>query len=534
MDRAPSAIATIVKRELLTTLRSWQSISSLLILLLVLYGITFLALDQAIENAFYVVRAMERIFMVQVALLLFGALTVVPTTAAASFGRERLEGSYDLLLTTLIPPSQVLLGKLAATLIVSLLIAIAILPLTGLVYFFVGVDVYRLYQALLVIPTTALACAALGLWVATRHESMARIVVTTLGMVVLVEWFIPLVLRWYLSRHFMVSLVTPIDLVVDPFLVSWETYGIFSVYQMTVVLLALGGALCHLKGHRWMAPLTRLRQRMFQSHKPVRFAPIPDTVNPITARERLGISLARPRAGRIVFVAIFALYGGALFYLRDVIEEVAFTIVAMYLERLALLAVVPPLVAVCWVRDREIVTWDMLRLTLLRPSEIVRGKVEGAVRHLWPFFGPVYTLNSFVIFMFALYNWGDDDHLWTLVALGETLLFPVHALMVVSAAQVAVTLTRSIPTAVAAAYGCVVASVLAFILASAFFTVDGSSLIPGLIVGHVVLCGVALGIGIGLTTVLVARLWESPVPMGNSHTRSESTERRPPPLPPKV
>ncbi|MCF6287432.1 MAG: ABC transporter permease [Candidatus Hydrogenedentes bacterium] len=538
MNQAPSPTLTLIKRELLTALRSWKSLVLLLLLLGVLYYMAFAAMDQMSANYFSAARLMQNIFNVQVGLMLFCAMTIVPATAAVSLSRERADGSYDLLLTTLIPPSRIALGKLAATLIVFLLIGIALLPFTGLVYFFAGVDVYRFFQAAAVILPTALACAALGLWVSTLFENPARGIFVTFGLVLLADVILPLLLSWQLDTAFFATVMMPFALLWDRVTLNadWAAYGIFAGYQGLLALIAFLATLYSMGRVRLLAPLRNLAQRRLPARRGGAFRPIKDGINPIAVRELYGSSFARGWTGWMAFAMVFFAYGFGIYTFYNLIGDGLIVGVSAYLERLAMLALIPPVVAVCFVRDTEATTWDMLRNTLLLPRDVVLGKVRGVIRLLWPLFGPVYIGNCLMLGLLAIIHWNENDHMWALGFLGELFFFPIHVLMVIAAALMAVSFTRRVTTAVAAAYGGVVAGTFGFsFLQFQLFIGGGGPAGPGSIFGygmmHAVLCGFALLLGFGIAIARVDHLWHGV--FMESYAPPARRPQGPPPLPPK-
>jgi ABC-type transport system involved in multi-copper enzyme maturation permease subunit len=510
MERAPSPIVTLIKRELLTNLRSWKSLALLLALMAVLYFVAYIAMDNAGSNVLFAAQMMKYVFNAQLLLVLFAAMAIVPASAAVSLGRERADESYDLLLTSLIPPSRIALGKFVATLIVFALLGTALLPFTGLVYFFVGVDVYRFFQAVAVILPTALACAAIGIWVSTLVDNPGRAIFRVFGAVFVTHILLPLLLSWQFETAYFATHMIPFPLLMDRVAMGaeWGNYSAYAAYQALLTIVAMGSALFQLGRVRTIAPVTSHLRSLLPTGRATRFRPIGDRKNPVAVRELYGATFARGGVGVFVFSAGFLLYG---YFLGRVYAEVGGeTVVAAtaYIERLLLLIIAPAVVAVYFVRDTEETTWAMLRMTLLEPRNYLFGKIQGAFRILAPLFGPLYVGNSLVLFWLTIIRNGGDDYKWLLAFLGELIFFPIHTLMVILATLMTASFTRTVPAAVGAAYGGVVVSFSAFSFTTASIAIGGSADFTGFVVGHIILCFFALFIGFGVTIARIDHLWQ--------------------------
>ncbi len=531
MNLAPSSTWTLVKRELLTSLRSWKSLILMLLLLAVLYYIAFSALDRMSQNVMYAATTMQNIFNVQVGLMLFTAMVMVPAMAAASLGRERAEGSYELLLTTLIPPSRIAFGKIVAVLVVFLLIGIALLPFTGLVYFFAGVDVYRFFEALAIILPVALAGASVGLWASSLIAHPGRAIYLTFFLMVLVNVILPGVVSWYARSANGLILMSPFGLIGGRYTIGspWAAFGTFALYQGSVAVLAFLGTLYRLSRFRGLTPAREFVQAVLPRRKSRRFVPIPDKANPIGAREKMGSGLARGMTRYFAIAIVFFSYAFGISYFGNIVQFEGVIGASVYLERMLLLILVPPVVAVAWVRDTEESTWDMLRLSLLSPKDVLAGKIRGVVHALWPLFAPIYAINCLMIFGMALSRGEFTEEYWLWAFPAEALLFPIHALMVITASLMGATFTRTVTTAVGAAYGSVACSLFAFLFISASVAMGGGSNIVGFVFFHLFACGFALFIALAITIARIDHLLQSfPTPVT---ARPEGGGTTPPPLP---
>lgn len=497
---------TVIRRELLTNLRSWKSLVLLLLLLGVLYYVAFGSLDKTAGNAYAAAMDMPIIFNVQIGLLLFAAMSIVPATAAVSLNREQSEGSYDLLLTTLIPPYCIAFGKLLSVLLLFLLTATALLPFTGLVYFFAGVDVYRFFQAAIVILSVALANASLGLWASSHFEAASRAIFVTVGLSIIVNGGLPLLLGWWFSSRILMMMLTPFALLMPSTAMGadWSAYGLFALYQASVAGVAFLLTLYKLSRFRLLRPLQSIARPRILTRPLGTYTLISDWANPIAIREAWANRLAHGRSGKVLFVSVLLVYGYLILRFSGGRNVEVLPAVTAYVERLVLLIVLPPFVAISWAREQETTTWDMLRLTLLKPRDVLIGKIGGLLRVVWPVLGPVYILNCCMMLLYGLT--ANDE--WLLGCLAELIFLPVHTLMILLAALIGVVFTRSITTGIAAAYGSLVVCIFAFGLLTGSM-MAGMVEPTGMAVLHAILCTFSIFLGVGVTLARVEGLWQS-------------------------
>lgn len=517
MLRTPSPILTLLKRELLTTLRSWKSLVMLFFLLSVLYFFSFIVLDEISDTYAAAARAMESIFSFQMGLLLFAAMTFVPAMAAIGLGRERLEGSYDLLLTTLIPPSRIVLGKLAATLIVFCLLVVSLLPFTGLVFFFAGVDLYRFFWAMAAILPTALGCAAIGLLLSTFFENMVRALFTSFGLVFVLDFGLPAVLGGHFGSDLFMVVMSPFPLLTGKAGIAsdWSVFMLYPVYQVLIAIVTTAGACYRLSRANGEGLVASVVQRVAPKRRATGFRPIRSTQNPIAIRDGQGNSLGRPGIRRFVFGLVTLLYGATLYYLFEEFGHYA-VFGAVYVERVLAFVLLPPIVAVNLVRDREPITWDMLRLSLLKPQDFVYGKLQGTLRLLWPLFGPVYLIDCLFLLVTAFSFGSRDSYFWTHAFAAEFTLLPLHLGFIITTSILAASFTRTIPTSVAAAYASTMICTLLFLYLQlqmlSGFAGPGPGNVSGMTVFHGTSCLFALFIGIGITIARFEAIWNTGVP----------------------
>lgn len=459
MNRLPLPTTTILRRELLTSLRSWKSFVLLLFLLL---GLLFLAW-QVIESAAWTggTFAMRRFFQMQVWSLYAVAMAIVPAMAAVAVNSERESGNWELLVTTLIPPSRIILGKYLAVLAYFFLLCISVLPLVGLVYFYAGVDTYQLYDALVRIVPAALCNTALGLWVSQRYPSPAKAVINAFGLVFVYGVVFAVAGVLYNARlqyvPFAVALFQPFSAIRGELL--------FAAYQIALALFFLGLTLLGARQrkssieHSLRSAAERVRQsggRLL----PRRMVSVPDGANPFGYRDIMGAPSQNRAVAGAMAIGTFVLYG--LIFLIVVDRAPGAEAGLGIVERIALLFVLPPLVAIAVVKEREATTLDMYRMTLLESSDFVRGKIAGVLRQLRPILVGYFLAKILVIGGQSMMTLHGNPSPPVLVLWLDLFSMPIHIVLVMAAGLMGAVFPRTLVASIGAASGTVFVSFFIF------------------------------------------------------------------------
>jgi len=536
-ERSPSLTLTILKRELLTGLRSWKSFILLLVLLSVLYCITFFAMDAAAENYIFMSSVMQSLFFMQVAAAWVIVFAVIPALAAVGINSERQEENYDLLLTTLITPRRIVLGKFGAVLIRALLIGTAALPFTGLVYFYAGVDVQSFFGAMAFLIPAALCNTAVGLWCSNLLARPARSIFLTFGIIALMAGLIPVSAGLYYNvsyfRH------------EEPFvsIAAWiarHPVAAYVLYQLTLGALFLLDALYGLR--RVLNPFHLLarvnnavrKETVTPTRGPrVPMLSIPDRANPLGYKDLCGSALRYTPAAVAAFVMTAAAYSVLVAWILWEAAEALFTI--GILERIALVVLIPPMVAVLMVKERDEINFDMLRMSLLRPGDLVAGKIMALLRLLKPVLLAVALCKTLVVITVLFLEspaYSAPDYVYVL----DGMLLPLHLMFVVLASLLGSALPKKLVPAIGGATGTTL--FVTFILLYAQISIlsnaspSEAELAMEFLISHLLLVGFAYMIFLGLSMAILSRLWDSveTAPHAGPVT-PQATATQPPSLP---
>ncbi len=121
----------------------------------------------------------KTLFLGIVTVALIQVLIVVPGQAASALTAEKERETYDLLISTLLPPWKIIIGKLLAALAYALLLIVAVIPFMALSFFFGGVTVLEVVLALVGLLVTVVLFGSSGiLWSVIMRRSLAATIVT--------------------------------------------------------------------------------------------------------------------------------------------------------------------------------------------------------------------------------------------------------------------------------------------------------------------------------------------------------------------
>lgn len=119
---------------------------------------------------------------------------IAPAFTAGAISGEREHQTYDLLRTTLLPPSRLVLGKLLSALLYVLLLLLAAIPLQSIAFFFGGVAETEVFLAFLILFMTALLFCTMGIYFSSRTKRTMSASVLTYAVATFITFGLPLIL----------------------------------------------------------------------------------------------------------------------------------------------------------------------------------------------------------------------------------------------------------------------------------------------------------------------------------------------------
>lgn len=167
----------VLVKELRGRMRGPRAFVLLTIYLGILSGAMLLLYLAVAENANSDLNAGRRIgqalFYVVALVALIEVCVITPLLTAGSISGEKERETYDLLISSLLSPWQILWGKLAAALAYALLLVLSIVPLMSLAFLFGGVGLSEVLIALAGMLVTAVFYACIGVfWSATMRSTL--------------------------------------------------------------------------------------------------------------------------------------------------------------------------------------------------------------------------------------------------------------------------------------------------------------------------------------------------------------------------
>jgi ABC-type transport system involved in multi-copper enzyme maturation permease subunit len=417
--------AALLRRELRTTLRGKFAYVALVMAVLGVIAMVYVMLP-AEQNAFLRAAQISEqlVSMITLGLAACALLFVCPL-AAISISGERERDTFTMLHLTLLRPRGLIAAKFLNAAGFFMLVSIALLPVLGVVFFLVGIDIGGLLARYLLVLSFAIFSGAVGIGCsAWMRRSTASIIVTYVivaGLsalahawqaIVVAPFLVALEMEWmardsgvlnYLELLFG-SLerelgIGPLEHIVDsrgwgdgPLL--WAL--LFLLFAGLFIISAQIGVR-RFRNPRQKAVakpvddftklMARRKQFPYYVIDPLRRKPpVPDGRNPLLVRElQWGLIGRATRMVRVFYVsAILQLLMTTYLYVAPARHwpDVANTIAIV--DVIIVMLVAPVLTAGALAREVELGNMDLLRTTLLTPAEILHGKLYAALLSLAP------------------------------------------------------------------------------------------------------------------------------------------------------
>lgn len=340
-----------------------------------------------------------------------GWLLISPALTSSSIAHEREKGLLENLLLCPLSPLQIVFGKLGAALFYAAILLLATLPFYAITFLMGGVSPGEFWTAFALQCGTALAGASVGIVVSAWHHrgnSALRV-----SYVVMVGWIVGSGVAMFISlsglRRFapgqsytffwdlflLFGQTNPIYAALEATsfgqmapsgLESWKIcLGFEALLCLSLPIFAARGIRKPLGEAQWIAR----QQKKGKKRDSSGFFDVPGIAslkfsNPVFARElRNKFRMRQPPMLAIIVEAFLGL-GVFYFYIwalwtawkepmsRDVIWWII-CVIALIVVMIACAV----MGANGFARERESGTWEGVRLSLLEPAEILRGKIGG-------------------------------------------------------------------------------------------------------------------------------------------------------------
>lgn len=427
----------LVKRELLTSLRRTRTF-------FLVAGVSGLVggwfLSTMIGLSAVNIQAARLLDLFSWSLLLVTFVTV-PPLAAVSVCEEKQRETFDLLNTSLIRPSGIVLGKLINALGLYALVIVALLPVLGVLFFFVGIDLADFGARMLGLLATAFLCGAVGMVCSVYSRSPFKAILLSYLFIFLLQ-LIPFAMPSLGLMSRPGTRLAVLLYLAPPLLIA------------VLLLVRATSALRRPPRPVYVNPykpidnpkLLRLRRRTFPFYlvDPLRRKPlIADHQSAIYRRDvqtsPFSQATFRIRTGYLYFLLTIPFSLPILFSTRGN----GLPLVFMHTCVMSVLA--PAMAATLMVREYEQENTDMLRMTLMSPREILLGKVQAGLSFLLPMLIASLPFSCLPFFV-SIRQGGFVEFAAAYVNLANTLF------QVVTISLMATLLCRRTATALVAAY----------------------------------------------------------------------------------
>ena len=345
--------------------------------------------------------------------LLAGVIFLVPAFPASSIVKEKNKGTLALLLNSPLKSSSIYLGKLAGVLLFSLLVLLSSLPAAAACFAMGGVDLTGgLGLLYFVLALLVVQYATLGMMVSSYVQSSDAGVRLTYGIVlglcfltlvphafyqgengylpVFAQWLryfspLPVVMRIMgqgavTSRGLMEAPSGTLEFV-SMTIATWFVFGAITLSRLNYRIFDRARAQGVMTDDRGLP--SRMARRLFYVVDPQRRKPgIPWYLNPVMVKEfrcrRFGRSqwLLRLVAG-CALTSMLLTFAAATSVVSWGVETIGGLMV--FLQVILVVVLTPSLAAGLISGERDSGGWELLRITPISSSKIVRGKLLSVV-----------------------------------------------------------------------------------------------------------------------------------------------------------
>ncbi|MEQ8191999.1 MAG: hypothetical protein ABRQ39_28800, partial [Candidatus Eremiobacterota bacterium] len=161
----------IFKTELLRRLRSNKMLILQSIYLIVLSVALYITWGEGYNyynnNPFYI---SQRIFYALLTLLFTSVLILCPSFTCSSISSEMEKKTFDLLITSLMSPGEIVAGKLNSITVYTALLLCSSLPVSCTVFFFGGISYIDLLLAYIFIFLTGILISMISLFISAKTK----------------------------------------------------------------------------------------------------------------------------------------------------------------------------------------------------------------------------------------------------------------------------------------------------------------------------------------------------------------------------
>lgn len=174
-------INPVLKRELVTTLRSWKSFSIIGIYVICLSAIIFVFKNAMVNRYDYSFAPESSVsFYIFVSSMQISAVCLlIPALTAGSINGERERQTLDLLLMTKMSHFSIIIGKIMASMSFVVLLIITSLPIFSFMMYFGSLNIFDLIIITLYTLTTAFMLASISVFMSCKSNKVTTAIAVT-------------------------------------------------------------------------------------------------------------------------------------------------------------------------------------------------------------------------------------------------------------------------------------------------------------------------------------------------------------------
>lgn len=401
------AAAAVVKKDLLTLLRTWKA--ALALLAMVMAGAAFSLFLPSTVLLQQTGSIAKEFFGLAVITLFAGTSVFVPGVAAASIATEREADMLEQVRLSLVGRGGFVSAKFASAMALMMLLTIGMLPVAASVMFLAGIDARQLLSVFATLAISAASSAAAGLVCACLFRSFFLAALVSYVFVFFFHGYFALILpavaevqtiRW------LCRLTIPVTVAGQVFTEYLPLPGVRHPYLSLaphVVFIAAAFPWCARLLDRTTRQVHRVNEAVIDDPgllerrrrtwpyyllDPLkRPRPIEDNANALAVKEfRWGFLGRETNMVRTFYITAIVGTIISLFLVALEADVYPYMLFLMCLY----VVLVPALLANTFTKEREQANLDMLRLSLVVPRDIVRGKMYAGLLRMAPFTAAVF------------------------------------------------------------------------------------------------------------------------------------------------
>ncbi len=171
----------IIRREAKTSLRSWKMFLAIALYTLIISGAAIIFIKGVISGGYMGVdlRGLSILYVVLGFMQFAVTMIMVPALTAGSISGERERQTLDILLVTKMTTFSIVIGKLASSIGIFLLMMIATLPVFAIVFFFGGLSLINLFIMEIYMVIISIMVGSISIFFSTFFKKTVSSIVFT-------------------------------------------------------------------------------------------------------------------------------------------------------------------------------------------------------------------------------------------------------------------------------------------------------------------------------------------------------------------